>query len=83
VLYIEDHPENLLLVEQIIARRSDLKLLSATDAYAGIALARQTLPGIIVMDINLPGMSSFDALKILREDPITAHIPVIALSSNA
>jgi CheY-like chemotaxis protein len=73
----------MLLVEQLIERRGDLKLLTAIDAYIGIDLARQSRPDVIVMDINLPGMSGFDALKIFREDPITAHIPVLALSSDA
>ncbi|CAN5483950.1 hypothetical protein BH11PSE11_BH11PSE11_29610 [soil metagenome] len=83
LLYVEDNPANLALVEQLIARRGDLKLLAATDANRGIQLARTFLPKVILMDINLPGMSGFGALKILREGPTTAHIPVIALSANA
>jgi CheY-like chemotaxis protein len=67
----------------LIARRSDLKLLSAIDGHMGIQLARAYRPDVILMDINLPGISGFGALKILREDPITAGIPVIALSANA
>lgn len=84
LLYVEDNPANLLLVEQLIARRPDLRLLSATDAAQGIALARAHLPEIILMDINLPGgVSGIKALSILREDPLTKHIPVIAISANA
>jgi PAS domain S-box-containing protein len=83
LLYVEDNPANLALVEQLIARRSDLKLLSAIDGHMGIQLARAYRPDVILMDINLPGISGFGALKILREDPITAGIPVIALSANA
>ena len=83
LLYVEDNPANLALVEQLIARRSDLKLLTAIDGYLGIQLARAFQPDVILMDINLPGISGFGALKILREDPATAHIPVIALSANA
>jgi CheY-like chemotaxis protein len=49
----------------------------------GIALARTHQPEVILMDINLPGMSGIQALKILREDPATAHIPVLAISANA
>ena len=71
------------LVEQIIARRPDMRLLSAGDGMRGITLARIHLPDVILMDINLPGISGIQALKILREDPATAHIPVIALSANA
>ena len=83
LLYVEDNPANLALVEQLIARRRDLKLLTAIDGYLGIELARAYQPDVILMDINLPGISGFGALKRLREDPATAHIPVIALSANA
>ena len=83
LLYVEDNPANLTLVEQLIARRSDLKLLTATDGHQGIQLARTYQPDVILMDINLPGISGFGALKILHEDPATAHIPVMALSANA
>jgi PAS domain S-box-containing protein len=83
MLYVEDNPANLALVEQLIARRGDLKLLTAIDAPLGIELARAYLPDVILMDINLPGISGYGALKRLREDPATAHIPVLALSANA
>jgi CheY-like chemotaxis protein len=83
LLYIEDNRANMQLVEQIIARRSNMRLLSASDGTRGIALARTHQPEVILMDINLPGISGIQALKILREDPATAHIPVIAISANA
>ena len=83
ILYVEDNPANLKLIEQLIARRSDLRLLSAITGNLGIELARANQPEVILMDINLPDISGIKALKILREDPITAHIPVIAVSANA
>lgn len=83
LLYVEDNPANLELVEQIIARRPDLRLLSAADGDLGIEFARAYLPEVILMDINLPGLSGVEAMKILRADPLTAHIPIIALSANA
>ncbi|MEQ1949453.1 MAG: PAS domain S-box protein [Bryobacteraceae bacterium] len=83
LLYVEDNPANLTLVEQLIARRPDLQLLSAQEAITGIRLARTMHPEVILMDINLPGISGIDALKILLEDPATAHIPIVALSANA
>lgn len=83
LLYIEDNPANLMLVEEIISRRTDIYLLSAVDAMRGIEIANATLPDVILMDINLPGISGLDAFKILAENPATAHIPVIALSANA
>jgi PAS domain S-box-containing protein len=83
LLYVEDNPANLKLIEQLIARRPDMRLLSATDGNRGIQLARANQPEVILMDINLPGISGIEALRILREDPETAHIPVVALSANA
>ncbi len=83
VLYVEDNPANLILVEEIIARRPYIRLLSAVDGRSGIELARQALPDVILMDINLPGMSGITALGILSKDLVTAHIPVVALSANA
>ena len=60
-----------------------MRLLSALDGNRGIQLARASQPEVILMDINLPGISGIEALNILREDPTTAHIPVLALSANA
>jgi CheY-like chemotaxis protein len=83
ILYIEDNPANLKLIEQLIARRPDLRLLTAMTGYTGIDLAQNLLPDMILMDINLPDISGIEVLKILRADPATAHIPVVALSANA
>ncbi|HSH89682.1 MAG TPA: ATP-binding protein [Ramlibacter sp.] len=83
LLYVEDNPANLELVEQLVARRRDLRLLSASEGNLGIEYARACLPEVILMDINLPGLSGIEAMKILRADPSTAHIPIIALSANA
>jgi len=83
LLYVEDNPANLKLVERLIARRPDMCLLTAIDGTIGVDLARSAKPEVILMDINLPGISGIEALKILRGDPATAHIPVVALSANA
>jgi CheY-like chemotaxis protein len=83
LLYVEDNLANMQLVEQLIARRADMRLLTAGDAILGIALARTHQPEVILMDINLPGISGIQALKTLKEDPLTAHIPVLAISANA
>ena len=83
LLYVEDNPANLMLVEDLIARRPDIRLLTALDGNTGMEIARAHRPDLILMDINLPGISGIRALKILAADPITAHIPVIALSANA
>jgi PAS domain S-box-containing protein len=83
VLYVEDNQANMQLVEQLIERRPGMRLLSAGDGASGIALARNHLPDVILMDINLPGISGIQALSMLRSDPSTEHIPVIAISANA
>jgi len=83
VLYVEDNPANLKLVEMLFVRRGDLRLLSAGTGDLGIELARAHLPDVILMDINLPGTNGVKALAVLRRETATAHIPVIALSANA
>jgi PAS domain S-box-containing protein len=83
LLYVEDNPANMKLVEQLIARCPDIRLLTAVNGSRGINIARASQPQVILMDVNLPGISGIEALKILRADPATAHIPVVALSANA
>jgi CheY-like chemotaxis protein len=83
LLYVEDNPANLKLVEQIIARHPDIRLLTAVNGKSGIEIARVSQPDVVLMDINLPGLNGFEALEIIRSDPATAHIPVIAISANA
>jgi CheY-like chemotaxis protein len=83
LLYVEDNPANLMLVEDLIARRDDIRLLTAKDGNRGIEIARASRPDVILMDINLPGISGIQAMRILADDPSTAHIPVVALSANA
>jgi CheY-like chemotaxis protein len=83
LLYVEDNLANMKLVEQIIARHPNIRLLTAVNGNSGIEIARASQPDVILMDINLPDISGSEALKILRADPATTHIPVIALSANA
>lgn len=83
LLYVEDNPANLKLVQQLVARRPNLRLLSAVTGGLGVELARGYRPDLILMDINLPGINGFQALNILRDDPVTAQIPVMAISANA
>jgi len=83
VLYVEDNPANLMLITELLSRRPEICMLSARDGRRGVELAQATQPDVILMDINLPGISGVTALTILAADPITAHIPVIAISANA
>lgn len=82
VLYVEDNPANLQLVRELLRLKFGMSLLAATTAQEGLAQAREQVPDLILMDINLPGMDGIDAYGRLQSDPLTAHIPVIALTAN-
>ncbi len=83
ILYIEDNPANVMLMEEIIQRLEGLRLVCTHNAELGNAMAFQDPPDLIIMDINLPGMDGLQALQVLRGVPATAHIPVLALTANA
>jgi CheY-like chemotaxis protein len=83
VLHIEDNPANLELVAQLVAQRPQHRLLSASHGALGLEIARAHVPSVIFIDINLPGMSGTQVLQALQVDPLTAHIPVVALSASA
>jgi CheY-like chemotaxis protein len=83
ILYVEDNPANLRLMEEIISRVPNLSLLSAHTGEIGLELARSRKPHVILMDINLPGMDGYEALENLHSNSQTSNIPVIALSANA
>ncbi|MDT8385043.1 MAG: response regulator [Gammaproteobacteria bacterium] len=83
VLYVEDNPANMRLMEQLLKRRSNIRLLKATDARAGLDMAAKQRPDLIMLDINLPEMSGYDMLHILQQDHATQGIPVLAISANA
>jgi PAS domain S-box-containing protein len=83
VLYVEDNPANLDLMKLIISRVDGLNMISTNTAESGLDLARDENPDIIIMDINLPGMNGFEALKQLKKMNSTRSTPIIALSANA
>ena len=83
VLYVEDNKANMQLVKSLFDRRPDFQLLSAIDGISGVTLAHTARPDVILMDIDLPDISGFDAARLLASDPETAGIPVIALTANA
>ena len=83
LLYIEDNPVNVLLVEELIRMRPGLTLASAPTGMAGVALAAQLRPDLILIDIQLPDIDGFDVLRHLRQQAGTSTIPCIALSANA
>ena len=83
VLYVEDDPANIRLMEQIMRRFAGITLISAHNASLALALVESARPDVIVLDINLPGMNGIEALDRLQRVETTRHIPVIALSANA
>ena len=84
LLYFEDNPANMLLVKELIEEaRPDVRLVIADNGKFGIELARTHLPDVILMDIALPDINGIEAVEILLKDPLTAHIPIVALSANA
>ncbi len=83
VLYVEDNPVNVLLMQNTLAKMPDLELKIATTGETGLSMALKAPPDLILMDIHLPGMSGYDTLKHLRQHPETRDIPVIAVSAAA
>ncbi len=83
LLYVEDNPANLDLMELIVSRVPSLNMISAHNAELGLELAASKNPDLIILDINLPGMDGYGALKRLKQNKDTKHIPVIALTANA
>lgn len=83
VLYIEDNPANMKLVRQVLARHPQVTLLEAHNGALGLDLALVHLPDIILLDINMPGMSGLEVLARLKAEPATREIPVLALSAAA
>jgi CheY-like chemotaxis protein len=83
VLYIEDNAPNIKLVETILTLRPEVTLLAAADGRLGLELAREHLPSLVLLDLNLPDISGEEVLRRLRTDPRTAPIPVVVLSADA
>jgi len=82
VLCVDDDLPSLRLVEDLLASRAGTRVLTATNGRIGVELARRHLPTVIVMDNNMPEMTGREARALLRADPSTAGIPIIALSAN-
>jgi len=83
ILYVEDNPANLRLVSRVMSARSDIHLLTAPEPLSGIELAYEHKPDLVLLDINLPGMSGYDVLRKIRDHDDLSGTPVIAISANA
>jgi CheY-like chemotaxis protein len=81
VVYVEDNPSNIALMEAFVTDYEGVELIVATNAELGLELIRSHRPVLVVMDLHLPGMSGFAATEHLKADPETAAIPVVALSA--
>jgi signal transduction histidine kinase/CheY-like chemotaxis protein len=83
VLYIEDNLSNMQLVERILGRRPNVRLISAMRPLLGLDLAREHHPDLVLLDLHLPDMPGQEVLARLRANPTTAGIPVVVLSADA
>jgi len=83
VLYVEDNPANMRLVEQLLKTFPDIELVGAETAEDGLEMAQKQVPDLILMDINLPGMNGYEALDELKKIDVTKDVPVVAISANA
>jgi PAS domain S-box-containing protein len=83
ILYVEDNPTSVNVMQGILKRLSDCELICAVDAEKGLNIARTERPDLILMDIDLPGMDGFEAHEVLQNDSRTSDIPVIAVSAHA
>jgi len=83
VLYIEDNQPNVDLVQHVLQFRPGVTLLTAPNGAAGLRIARRYLPGLILLDLNLPDLQGDEVLAHLRADERTAAIPVVMVSADA
>lgn len=83
VLYIEDNLSNLELIQRLLSRRPEIKLLSAMQGRLGLDLAREHRPDLILLDVHLPDVPGMEMIRLLREDPKTRHIAVVVVSADA
>jgi CheY-like chemotaxis protein len=83
VLCVEDNPANMNLLDMVFGSMNGVEMIPATTAEIGLDLAFEAPPDLVLMDINLPGMDGFEALATLRANPLTADIPVVAMTANA
>ena len=82
ILIVEDDPKNLKLIRDLLQIRG-YTTLEATDGKQGVDMARAKMPDLILMDIQMPVMDGFEAISILKADPVTKSIPIIALTAFA
>ena len=82
VLLVEDNPDNRDIYGTFL-RHFGFDVIEAEDGAEGVRLAREHLPGVVLMDVGMPVMNGLEATRILKSDPVTAYIPVVALTAHA
>lgn len=83
VLYIEDNEANVMLVEQMVSTCLECRFLSAENGVTGLEKISLEKPDLVLLDIGLPGMSGYEVLSAIHDNPSTREIPVVAISANA
>lgn len=83
IVYIEDNPANLRFMQKVLQGRRDVELHCAENARLGLEVVGRERPGLVLMDIQMPGMDGYQAFRELQKDPLTRDIPVVAVSANA
>jgi CheY-like chemotaxis protein len=83
VLYVEDNDDNVYMLKMRLELEEDFEVLVAADGAAGVAMAAEQRPDLILMDLNLPVIDGWEATRRLKADPATRGIPIIALTAHA
>ena len=83
VLYIEDNPANMILIQKLVEKKTKFQFFGAEEPFSGLEIASTEKPDLILLDINLPGMNGYQVLEKLKNNPETSSIPVVALTANA
>jgi CheY-like chemotaxis protein len=83
IVYVEDNPSSIAFMRDLLGEFEHVELITAPTAELGLGIVRARIPAVVIMDINLPGMSGIEASRQLRQWPETRDIPVIALSAAA
>lgn len=82
ILLVEDNEDNRIVYSTILEHAGH-RVIEATDGEAGVALARSERPDLILMDVSIPLLDGWEATRILKADPETRHIPIVALTAHA
>ncbi len=82
ILLVEDNPMNLEMAKFLL-QNAGFQTVEAEDAATGIRIAKESQPDLILMDLHMPVLNGYEASKILKSDPVTAHIPIVAFTAHA